>query len=102
MSQAIESQSLLSNRQLGLPAILPLKHREPLGELKFDEEASKFNSPNFLIPHTIFIKPGGEIGFRHNGLITESELLEKVLEVMTPYYQPAKWFRRQARISRHT
>jgi len=42
------------------------------------------------IPHTVFIKPGGEIGFRHNGLITESELLEKVLEVMTPYYQPAK------------
>jgi hypothetical protein len=38
----------------------------------------------------VFIKPGGEIAFRHTGMIGEEELLEKVLEVMTPYYQPAK------------
>jgi thiol-disulfide isomerase/thioredoxin len=41
-------------------------------------------------PHTLFIKPGGEIAFRHTGMISESELLEKVLEVMTPYFQPGK------------
>lgn len=41
-------------------------------------------------PHTVFIKPGGEIAFRHTGKLTESELLEKVLEVMTPYFQPGK------------
>lgn len=41
-------------------------------------------------PHTIFVKPGGEIAFRHTGKISESELLEKVLEVMTPYFQPGK------------
>ena len=41
-------------------------------------------------PHTVLIKPGGEIAFRHTGMIGEEELLEKVLEVMTPYYQPAK------------
>lgn len=41
-------------------------------------------------PHTLFIKPGGEIAFRHTGKISESEILEKVLEVMTPYFQPGK------------
>lgn len=41
-------------------------------------------------PHTVFIKPGGEIAFRQTGKISESELLEKVLEVMTPYFQPGK------------
>jgi hypothetical protein len=41
-------------------------------------------------PHTVFIKPGGEIAFRHTGMISEAELLEKVLEVMTPYFQPGK------------
>ncbi len=41
-------------------------------------------------PHTILVKPGGEIAFRHTGKISEAELLAKVLEVLTPYYQPAK------------
>ncbi len=41
-------------------------------------------------PHTILVKPGGEIAFRHTGKLTEAELLEKVLEVMTPFYQPDK------------
>jgi thiol-disulfide isomerase/thioredoxin len=39
-------------------------------------------------PHTILVAPGGRIAFRHNGPIGEAELLEKVLSVMTPYYQP--------------
>lgn len=43
-----------------------------------------------LQPHTILVAPGGNIAFRHAGMITETELLEKVLEVMTPYFQPGK------------
>lgn len=39
-------------------------------------------------PHTILIKPDGQIGFRHTGPLTEEQLLEKVLAVMTPFYQP--------------
>ena len=39
-------------------------------------------------PHTILVAPGGKIAFRHNGKITAARLLEKVIEVMTPYYQP--------------
>jgi peroxiredoxin len=41
-----------------------------------------------LQPHTVLIKPGGEIAFRHTGMITEQELLEKVLEAMGRHYQP--------------
>lgn len=37
-------------------------------------------------PHTIFLKPGGEVGFRHTGEITEEQLVEKVIEVMTPFF----------------
>jgi thiol-disulfide isomerase/thioredoxin len=39
-------------------------------------------------PHTILVAPGGKIAFRNTGKLTEKELLDKVLEVMTPYYQP--------------
>jgi thiol-disulfide isomerase/thioredoxin len=38
-------------------------------------------------PHTVLIRPGGEIAFRHTGLLTEEELTAKVIEVMTPFYQ---------------
>jgi thiol-disulfide isomerase/thioredoxin len=38
-------------------------------------------------PHTIFLKPGGEVGFRHTGMLTEEQLVGKVLEVMKPFYQ---------------
>jgi thiol-disulfide isomerase/thioredoxin len=38
-------------------------------------------------PHTVFIRPGGEIAFRHTGPLTEEELTAKVIEVMTPFYQ---------------
>ena len=39
-------------------------------------------------PHTLLIKPGGEVAWRHTGLIAEKELLHKVLETMTEVYQP--------------
>ncbi len=39
-------------------------------------------------PHTILVAPGGEIVFRHNGIVTEDVLLEKILEIMSKGYQP--------------
>ncbi len=41
-------------------------------------------------PHTILVEPGGNIAFRHTGMISETELVEKVLTVLTPYYLPGK------------
>jgi thiol-disulfide isomerase/thioredoxin len=40
------------------------------------------------LPHTILLKPDGQVGFRHTGPLTEEQLLGKILAVMTPYYQP--------------
>ena len=39
-------------------------------------------------PHSILVAPGGAIVFRHTGKLTEAELLEKVIAVLTPFYQP--------------
>ena len=39
-------------------------------------------------PHTLLLKPGGGVVWRHTGAITEKELLHKVLETMTEVYQP--------------
>lgn len=39
-------------------------------------------------PHTILVAPGGKIVFRHNGKISEAELTAKVIDVLTPFYQP--------------
>ena len=39
-------------------------------------------------PHTILVAPGGEIVFRHNGLVTEDDLLDKLLNIMSKGYQP--------------
>jgi hypothetical protein len=41
-------------------------------------------------PHNILVEPGGNIAFRHTGMISETELVEKVLKVLTPYYLPGK------------
>ena len=41
-------------------------------------------------PHTILIAPGGKVVFRHNGPLTEPELLEGILQVMSDGYQLAK------------
>ena len=41
-------------------------------------------------PHTVLIAPGGEIVFRHTGPISEAELLDQIIKVLTPYFQPAK------------
>ena len=39
-------------------------------------------------PHTILVAPGGKIVFRRTGKLSEAELLEQVIQVLTPYYQP--------------
>lgn len=39
-------------------------------------------------PHSVLVAPGGTIAFRHTGKLSEAELLEKVIAVLTPYYQP--------------
>ena len=40
------------------------------------------------IPHTVFVAPGGEIVWRHTGVIDRSTAIERILAAMTPYYQP--------------
>lgn len=40
------------------------------------------------IPHTVLISPGGEIVWRHTGVIDRSTAIERILAAMTPYYQP--------------
>jgi len=39
-------------------------------------------------PHTLVVAPGGAIVFRHTGLLGEEELLDKLIAVLTPFYQP--------------
>ncbi|MEM8734757.1 MAG: TlpA family protein disulfide reductase, partial [Planctomycetota bacterium] len=39
-------------------------------------------------PHTVLIAPGGKIVFRHNGKISEGELLDVVLEELSTFYHP--------------
>jgi peroxiredoxin len=39
-------------------------------------------------PHTLLVAPGGAIAFSHTGKLSEAELVEKVIAVLTPFYQP--------------
>ncbi|MDO8539514.1 MAG: redoxin domain-containing protein [Opitutaceae bacterium] len=41
------------------------------------------------IPHTVLVAPGGEIIWRHNGVIDRTDAIAAVVKAMTPYYQPA-------------
>jgi thiol-disulfide isomerase/thioredoxin len=40
------------------------------------------------IPHTVLVGPNGDIIWSHNGTINGDELRAKVIDYMTPYYQP--------------
>jgi len=40
------------------------------------------------IPHTVLVAPGGEILWRHTGVIDRSAAIDRILAAMTPYYQP--------------
>jgi peroxiredoxin len=41
------------------------------------------------IPHTILVAPGGEIVWRHNGVINRSEAVNAILDRMNRFYSPA-------------
>ncbi len=40
------------------------------------------------IPHTVLVAPGGEIVWRHNGVIDRTAAVAAIVKAMTPYYQP--------------
>ncbi|MEN3941636.1 redoxin domain-containing protein [Prosthecobacter sp. SYSU 5D2] len=40
------------------------------------------------IPHTLVVAPGGEVIFRHNGIVDGDELRAKILEHMGRFYAP--------------
>lgn len=40
------------------------------------------------IPHTLVVAPGGEVIYRHNGLVDGDELRAKILEYMGRFYVP--------------
>lgn len=40
------------------------------------------------LPHTVLIAPGGEIVWRHNGMIDPADAIHRIVTAMTPYYQP--------------
>ncbi len=40
------------------------------------------------IPHSVLIAPGGEIVWRHNGMIDQQRTIRELLAILTPYYQP--------------
>ncbi len=40
------------------------------------------------IPHTVLVAPGGEIVWRHNGVIDHATTLTAITNAMTRYYQP--------------
>lgn len=40
------------------------------------------------IPHTVLVAPGGKIIWRHNGVIDPAVAIARIVEAMTPYYQP--------------
>lgn len=40
------------------------------------------------IPHTLVVAPGGEVIYRHNGIVDGDELREKILEHMGRFYVP--------------
>ena len=40
------------------------------------------------IPHTIVVAPGGEIVYRHNGVIDRAEVENAILDKMNRFYSP--------------
>lgn len=97
--QREQAQSFLSRHR----AVLPTKLAESLKEegrtsnnYIFTEASNdalvaaldpKWEGPQ---PHTVLVAPGGEIVFRHNGMIDENELLSVVLDKLTNAYDPIR------------
>ena len=40
------------------------------------------------IPHTIVVAPGGEIVYRHNGIINRDDTANAILDKMNRFYSP--------------
>jgi hypothetical protein len=40
------------------------------------------------IPHTILVAPGGEIVWRHNGVINRMDAVNAILDRMNRFYAP--------------
>ena len=76
------------NFLVGLPLLLAPR---ALYAAASQEELMKVLDPKWPgpIPHTVLVAPGGEIIWRHNGVIDPKEAIAKIIEAMTPYYQPA-------------
>lgn len=42
------------------------------------------------LPHTVLVAPGGKIVWRHNGLIDATELQNRIVDLLGPYYTPTE------------
>ena len=40
------------------------------------------------LPHTVLVAPGGQIVWRHTGIIDRAETIRKIVDVLGSYYQP--------------
>jgi peroxiredoxin len=40
------------------------------------------------VPYTVVIAPGGEIVYRHSGVVDARDLLAKIIDKLSPYYTP--------------
>jgi hypothetical protein len=40
------------------------------------------------LPHTVLVAPGGEIIWRHSGIIDHATARAAVVAALTPYYSP--------------
>ncbi|MEM6688370.1 MAG: redoxin domain-containing protein [Planctomycetota bacterium] len=90
-------RSFLSNMEAALPKRLAasLKAEGRSSNNYLYTEASMDDLINALDPqwegpqpHTILVAPGGEVVYRHNGAVSEKELLDAVLKNMSTGYQP--------------
>lgn len=89
-------------------AFLEKQHAVPSAALKKALKAEGREATNFLyteasadalvkaldsewpgpLPHTVLVAPGGKIIYRHNGVISGPEVLQKILDALGPYYTP--------------
>ena len=89
---------------------LEKQHASPPNRLKRVLAAEGRNATNFLytgastdalikaldpewpgpLPHTVLIAPGGKIVWRHNGPVNLTELQDKIIDTLGPYYTPTE------------
>jgi hypothetical protein len=42
------------------------------------------------VPHTVLVAPGGQIVWRHNGIISLDDARRAIVDAMSRFYQPAR------------